>query len=761
MMAVGSRVSFLIAEGCPLTSQHDRPDEHRPKKGPPRDSEESWDLSHSAPSPDEWEDPDESGDIPSDLPDLDNLGGISADDLGLPPDLDDGKWDLESEDPIPFSPESEDAPAPPPLDSMSAEGEGTSDSPAPRLDDSFILDLEQSPEAFNGDDLLDELVLLDDSELLGGEGTFKDWMATPALASTGKPAPAPERTPRVPPPVADAVPGEPETELFEPPERDEAADESLAAELAESTSPDLPPASAEDTVFAAEGPSSAAPWDDEEDEAEEEEETDEPKISSEPASDFFGLPTVDSFKPSAPKPARPARSAESEATLEDLFGEAPAASPEDWENEPRPTEDDLAFELPEPTVSAAPGDTSASFAASPASFSKASPRRGPGDSEADHGTFAGDSREAPMLAIETFGDDSEETFATGVEVPLDAGDDEGFLTDGEPLELSSVSSGEFRGSRSIALWKGMAAALLVAASLAAALWFKPWQQFLGQEAAPAVQVATQPTSRPAADPEENRGIDATVPPVGGEPEGTEIDATSAPTGTDPLPLPEPAAGDPAPTPTSGSTAAVVEVIPLDPIDRADPGVLTDDPEGALLEVPSWISEGLLTSTTDPTGTAVSGPDAPTSGESTTALTPSVWKPADPQAGPAEVAVTPQDSLRNQLLLHRGEMVIELQNGHLFRGRFKRLRGDMLTIAEGAKEYSFDLKEVVLMNPDQPEFRSGEDLPKATVTLNNGQRIRGRLLKETADAVVLAFPEGHLRLARKDVRTVSYAGRVHF
>ncbi len=108
-----------------------------------------------------------------------------------------------------------------------------------------------------------------------------------------------------------------------------------------------------------------------------------------------------------------------------------------------------------------------------------------------------------------------------------------------------------------------------------------------------------------------------------------------------------------------------------------------------------------------------------------------------------------------------EAIVELSNGYHFRGRIKRIRNEQLTLADGAAEYTFDLSEVRVLSSSEPEFRRVDELPQASVTLLNGQRLRGRLLKETEQHVVLVFEAGQILVPRGDIRQLSYSGRVHF
>ena len=110
---------------------------------------------------------------------------------------------------------------------------------------------------------------------------------------------------------------------------------------------------------------------------------------------------------------------------------------------------------------------------------------------------------------------------------------------------------------------------------------------------------------------------------------------------------------------------------------------------------------------------------------------------------------------------RGEAVVQLKTGHSFRGRIKRTRGEELTLGVGTGEITFNLADITILDFEDPEYRTLQELPKASVILTNGQRLRGRLVKEDDELVVLAFGSGRLTVRREDVSAVSFVGRVHF
>ncbi len=123
--------------------------------------------------------------------------------------------------------------------------------------------------------------------------------------------------------------------------------------------------------------------------------------------------------------------------------------------------------------------------------------------------------------------------------------------------------------------------------------------------------------------------------------------------------------------------------------------------------------------------------------------------------------TPTESANTANIPRSGDTVIQLANGHVFKGRIKRIRGNELTLTDGRAEFTFDLTEIAILDPSSPEYRQWGELPSASVMLHNGQRLRGHLVMETVEHVVLGFENGRISVPRNDVAHLSFAGRVHF
>ncbi len=110
---------------------------------------------------------------------------------------------------------------------------------------------------------------------------------------------------------------------------------------------------------------------------------------------------------------------------------------------------------------------------------------------------------------------------------------------------------------------------------------------------------------------------------------------------------------------------------------------------------------------------------------------------------------------------KDDTIVELRNGHTFRGQITRAKGARVALRIGSGECEFDLAEVTLLDSTAPEYRRADQMPEASVVLVSGQRLRGRLLKQSADRVVLVVDRGQLVVPRADVKEVSFTGRIHF
>ena len=226
--------------------------------------------------------------------------------------------------------------------------------------------------------------------------------------------------------------------------------------------------------------------------------------------------------------------------------------------------------------------------------------------------------------------------------------------------------------------------------------------------------------------------------------GSDLPATVAPI-DEPVASAEPIAEEPEPT----------EPVAIET--RVDP-LPTPDPQSAPpTEPPTEPTEPVVKSAPPD---AVEAPRVPTP--------VAVERPREPAPGPAAVILEPP---RKQLLpygqptarhsLEGSETIVQLENGHSFRGRIQRVRGSALTLKVGAGECVFDIGQISLLESTAPEFRREEEMPEASVVLHNGQRVRGRLMKQTRENVVLVVDNGQVVFPRAEVKDVSFTGRIHF
>jgi len=223
------------------------------------------------------------------------------------------------------------------------------------------------------------------------------------------------------------------------------------------------------------------------------------------------------------------------------------------------------------------------------------------------------------------------------------------------------------------------------------------------------------------------------------------------------------------TPKEPAVTAPVEepVVATEPAPTTEPAAT--EPEPPVAEAPSEppvaaepLAEPAPTIETTPP-VAAEPPVAETPPSPPPHDTPVATPPSEPglvvdaPATHAPPGATPR--VRNEL--EGTETIVQLVNGHLFRGRITRVRDTKVTLRVGAGECVFDMSEITLLDATQPEYRREKDMPEASVVLHNGQRLRGRLMKQTSEDVVLVVANGQVVFPRSDVREVSFTGRIHF
>jgi len=153
-------------------------------------------------------------------------------------------------------------------------------------------------------------------------------------------------------------------------------------------------------------------------------------------------------------------------------------------------------------------------------------------------------------------------------------------------------------------------------------------------------------------------------------------------------------------------------------------------------------------------------------------------PADPNAKAAGPKGTPTTIVNSQLPIRpakpldpkaakaaagakRTDTIVELKNGYTLRGRLKRVKDDQITLGVPGGEFTFSLPDVKVLDASAPEYRSEADMPPVSIVLKSGQRMRGKLLKQDADHVVLVVEAGQIVIDRSEIREVSFTGRIHF
>jgi small nuclear ribonucleoprotein (snRNP)-like protein len=264
--------------------------------------------------------------------------------------------------------------------------------------------------------------------------------------------------------------------------------------------------------------------------------------------------------------------------------------------------------------------------------------------------------------------------------------------------------------------------MAIAASLIGAAWFGV--QYYRSHGLPGTEVANLPTvEKPVAPP--------TPKPPKPTPKKPEIENARPPepppvaTVKDPTPAPKPA---PDPTPVKGET------LPVIPVDA------TPDPTAAGAPLPQPVVAS---------PNAKPGPRTPALNIIDAKIPIRPAKPLDPKAAKSSTPTKKNDT------------IVELKNGYTLRGRIKRVKDDQLTLGVPGGEFTFAMDEVKVLDSSAPEYLTEADMPAVSIVLKGGQRLRGKLLKQDADHVVLVVANGQIVVDRIDIREVSFTGRIHF
>ena len=339
----------------------------------------------------------------------------------------------------------------------------------------------------------------------------------------------------------------------------------------------------------------------------------------------------------------------------------------------------------------------------------------PAEADAEPAADASDEAAAlaPVEAQQESGVEGGEALVPALETP--AGEEPALAPEPEaeapPPPQKRAPKSAPRPRRSMAA----AATLLIAAALGAGGWYA-WKNY-GSRLWPSTDVASAPTT-----------VDAPVAkPV----------AKPSPKKPDPV-KPQP------PTPAGGTSTKAPA--PADPKSGTANG-------GSIPVIP-------VNPTSDPTSTA--GSKLPTSA--------STAKPASSKS-PAPIvnttnAIRPAKPLgtaaaKSSSAVKKTDTIIELKNGHTLRGTIKRVKDDQITLGVQGGEYTFALSDVKVLESSAPEYRTDSEMPAVSIVLKSGQRMRGKLLKTSAERVTIVVEHGEMVIDRDQIREVSFTGRIHF
>jgi cytoskeletal protein RodZ len=265
------------------------------------------------------------------------------------------------------------------------------------------------------------------------------------------------------------------------------------------------------------------------------------------------------------------------------------------------------------------------------------------------------------------------------------------------------------------------AGIAVAASLVAGGWFA-FQSYRARMQ-PTTEVATKPAGveKPVVAPNP-------VPVAKPQPKKPESE-TAKP--ADPVAKnPTPPAPAPTPLPAKGETIPVIPVnAPTDPATTA-------------------VAPAPKPASADPNATP-GGPKGMPTPVVNSQLPIRPARPLDPKAAKAAAGAK------------RADTIVELKNGYTLRGRLKRVKDDQITLGVQGGEYTFALPDVKVLDSSAPEYMAEADMPPVSIVLKSGQRMRGKLLKQSADHVVLVVEAGQIVIDRSEIREVSFTGRIHF
>jgi len=117
-----------------------------------------------------------------------------------------------------------------------------------------------------------------------------------------------------------------------------------------------------------------------------------------------------------------------------------------------------------------------------------------------------------------------------------------------------------------------------------------------------------------------------------------------------------------------------------------------------------------------------------------------------------IEVTLRDN--TTVTLAPGESLVELKNGNYFKGRIHHLSQQALTMAFAYGRIRIPMGELLQIVPrGSPDYLPLGSFPEAAIRLANGNRLTGRVLKETGDRVILGYPSARIVVSRSAIAEV--------
>jgi len=137
--------------------------------------------------------------------------------------------------------------------------------------------------------------------------------------------------------------------------------------------------------------------------------------------------------------------------------------------------------------------------------------------------------------------------------------------------------------------------------------------------------------------------------------------------------------------------------------------------------------------------------------------PEVERLPDPKKAPRPEGPQPlvvRTSNNREVTLLEGEILVELRNGNFLKGRLHKLTAESLRLAMAGGYVDVELSRLrsTRKNGDGP-LRPVSAYPLASVRLVTGEVLKGRLMKSTEREVELVFPSGKVVLRRDMVKLV--------